>query len=240
MFQPDAGFDETLNGAPYLALVDDDATSWAYIPGDGTLGSSLVGERLPRRVRPGLRRSRRAARPIASHAKHRDRRARASTGRSAAVARVLGDDAARDHRHRHARRRAGGRRARPRASTRAARTSRARRPTPTGAFTLHVPRGANVHLDAFQRGDAVGSAERRRRHDRRRSTLPATGAIHVVATENGSAVPVRVQVLPGAADAPDGARQLRRGRRSRGGRAARRVPGRPATSRCRRRPARGR
>ncbi len=40
-FQPNKGFDPTLNGAPYLALVDDEATSWAYIPGEGTLGSSL-------------------------------------------------------------------------------------------------------------------------------------------------------------------------------------------------------
>ncbi len=38
--QPSAGFDDQLGGAPYIALVDY-ATSWAYIPGEGQLASSL-------------------------------------------------------------------------------------------------------------------------------------------------------------------------------------------------------
>lgn len=40
-WQPNKGFDKTLDGAPYVALVDDTATSWAYIPGEGKLGTSL-------------------------------------------------------------------------------------------------------------------------------------------------------------------------------------------------------
>ena len=40
-FQPMLGFNDTLNNAPYVAFIDDDATSWAYIPGDGAMSSSL-------------------------------------------------------------------------------------------------------------------------------------------------------------------------------------------------------
>ena len=67
VFQPGAGFDEQLNGAPYIALVDDGATSWAYVPGDGTLGSSLsargfLGAFTPRLHDARVRHDRAAAR----------------------------------------------------------------------------------------------------------------------------------------------------------------------------------
>src|SRR5207248_2762428 len=66
-----------------------------------------------------------------------------------------------------------------------------------GTFTLHVPAGANVRLDAYKRGDMLGTttigAGTTGTID-----LPATGSIHVVATEGAAPVPVRVQVVPAA------------------------------------------
>nr|MBA2542856.1 hypothetical protein [Deltaproteobacteria bacterium] len=42
IYQPGRGFNDAIGGAPFIALVDDRATSWAYIPGDGeALGSSI-------------------------------------------------------------------------------------------------------------------------------------------------------------------------------------------------------
>src|SRR5439155_16492113 len=67
----------------------------------------------------------------------------------------------------------------------------------SGAFSVSVPAGAAIRLDAFRRGDAVGSADVGTAISAA-IDLPATGNIHVVATENGGAVPVRVQVMPAA------------------------------------------
>lgn len=66
-----------------------------------------------------------------------------------------------------------------------------------GHFTLNVPVGADVHLDAYKRGDVVGAAEVGAGTSAT-IDLPATGAIHVTA---GPAMPVRVQVLPGEGQA---------------------------------------
>jgi hypothetical protein len=41
VFQPRSGFTDVVGGVPYLALVDEGATSWADIPGEGNLGTSL-------------------------------------------------------------------------------------------------------------------------------------------------------------------------------------------------------
>jgi hypothetical protein len=41
IYQPGLGFDDQVSGAPFLALVDDRATSWAYQPADGGLGSTI-------------------------------------------------------------------------------------------------------------------------------------------------------------------------------------------------------
>jgi hypothetical protein len=63
-----------------------------------------------------------------------------------------------------------------------------------GEFTLHVPAAANIHLDAFKPGDAVGSADVGS-GTTATIALPARGAIHVTATEDLKGVPVRVQVI---------------------------------------------
>jgi hypothetical protein len=40
VFVPGAGFVDSISGAPYVGLIDDGATSWAYVPAD-TIGSAL-------------------------------------------------------------------------------------------------------------------------------------------------------------------------------------------------------
>src|SRR5262249_25925326 len=67
-----------------------------------------------------------------------------------------------------------------------------------GHFTLHVPMDADVRVDAYRRGDQLASATIGLASDPVTIDLPATGAIHVVATEGAARVPVRIQVVPAA------------------------------------------
>jgi hypothetical protein len=191
VFQPGPGFDENLRQAPYVALVDDRATSWAYCPGEGVLAgaisvSGFVGafsagftmpactatDRLHARIvigGPGLdgivgavARDQGVAQREISGVVTRD-------GVPQAGVRVHALDAG------------GG------YLTRA--TSDA-----SGAYTLHVRADAGVALTAFRRGDALGTATAGAGSVA--LGLPAAGAIHVTATEDAAPVPVRVQVLP--------------------------------------------
>ena len=192
VFQPGKGFDEDLQQAPYVALVDDGATSWAYLAGDGPLGSSIAvsgfvgtfsdgftmpacaaGDRLHAQIvigGPGL------DGVVAAVARTRGEPQREVTGvvtRSgvaAAGVRV------------HALDSGGG------YLTRA--TSDA-----NGRYALHVPAAASVELTAFRRGDAIATSPA---VGATPLALPAAGAIHVIATEAGGRVPVRVQILPAA------------------------------------------
>jgi hypothetical protein len=193
-FQPELGFDEALNG-PYLALVQDDATSWAYAPGDGMLQSSIAASGFLGAFAPGFEipacgtTERLHAKLIIGGP--------GLDGVQAAAARTLGVEereitgtvtrggAPAAGVHVHA---VDGNKYLTRTTT-----------DDSGAFTLHVPTGANVHLDAFAPGDAIGTAEVGTGTSAT-IALPARGAIHVVATENAQPVPVRVQVL--AADVP--------------------------------------
>jgi hypothetical protein len=193
-FQPDAGFDKTLSNASHIALVDDNATSWGYIAADGALGSSIsasgfLGAFTPGFTIPACATMDRLHAQLVIGGPGLD-------GVEAAVARTFGT----------AQRaitgtvmRAGG--PAPGVRVHAIDVSELERyltrttTDASGAFTLHVPANAVVRLDAYKRGDVVVSA------DVGAGTtatidLPATGSIHVVATETGSAVPVRVQVLP--------------------------------------------
>lgn len=193
IFQPNRGFDDRINGAPYVALVDDTATSWAYLPADGSFGSALsasgfvgafgdgfeipaceplerlhatlvIGGRGVDGVQAAVERFRGTAqREITGSV------ARTGTGPLAGIS-VHAIDAATD-----------------------AYLSRANTDA-IGNFTLHVPAGADVRLDAVRVGEpivsqTIGSA----------STgliaLPGLGKLHVTATEDGNAVPVRVQLL---------------------------------------------
>ena len=202
VYQPGSGFDDQPAGAPYLALVDERATSWAYAPGEGGLGASLstsgfLGmfgagftmpacgtlDRLHARLvigGPGL------------------------DGVQAAAARTLGDaqrtvtgtvtrgGAPVVGIHVHAIDSASGA-YHTRAITGA-----------DGGFSLHVPAAAAVRLDAVAPGEPIVRAEAGAGAGPVAIALPPIGQIAVTITENGASVSARVQVLPASAQAlPD-------------------------------------
>jgi hypothetical protein len=194
-FQPGRGFDDELTGAPFVAIVEDDATSWAYVPGEGELGTSLAvsgflggftgGFELPAcgttdevhaRIvigGPGLD----GIRVAVANLRGEPQRAITGTVSRAGVAlggvRVHAIDAAGSY---------------------LTRTTSAS----DGSFRLHVPAGTSVRLETFARGEANVAAELGAGSGPVTLDLPGSGAIRVVATEGGTPVPARVQVRPGA------------------------------------------
>ncbi|HEY0478090.1 MAG TPA: CehA/McbA family metallohydrolase [Kofleriaceae bacterium] len=194
VFQPGKGFDEALQAAPYVALVDDQATSWAYVPGSGTLGAGMNVSGFVGAIGDGF------AMPACAaidrvHARIVIGSGPGLDGVVAAVARTLGkpqrevtgmvtrDGAPQNGVHVHAVDAAGGYLTRATTDT-------------AGGFTLHVPADAAVALTAFRRGDGLATSPAGTAPVA--LALPATGAIHVVATEGTARIPVRVQVLPAA------------------------------------------
>lgn len=194
VFQPGLGFDDQLAGTPYLALVDDRATSWAYVPGEGALGTSLAAsgfvgafssgftmpacgtaERLHARLvigGPGLDGVQAAAARLVGEAQRTITGTVVRSGAPVAGIRVHAVDSA------------GGAYF-TRATTDA-----------TGAFALRVPAAANVRLDAVSPGEPIQRTEAGTGTGPAQIALPAIGRIRVVATEGGASVPVRVQVVP--------------------------------------------
>jgi hypothetical protein len=195
VFQPGKGFDDTIQSSPYVALVDDQATSWAYLPAEGMLGSSIsvsgfVGVFADGFTMPACTASYRLHAQIVIGGPGLD-------GVVAAVARTKGapqreitgvvtrEGVAQPGVRVHAL--DDGGKYLTRATTDA-----------SGAYALHVPAAAGVSLTAFRRGDAVVSAAAAGTAPVALA-LPPAGAIHVTATEDDVPVPVRVQILP-----PDG------------------------------------
>lgn len=189
IFQADYGFDRQLRDAPYVAFVEDNATSWAYMPGDGALGSSLsasgfLGAFGPGYTIPACGKSDRIHAKIFVAGPGLDAVLQAvATEELKEVSGTVtrgGTPLAGVHVHAM-----DGMKHLSRTITDA-----------TGKYTMHVPTSANVHFEAYTRTDGLVS-----------STAPAidlaaTGSIHVVATENGVAIPARVQVLATAPDVP--------------------------------------
>ena len=193
VFQPDKGFDGAVT-EPYLAFVDDAATSWAYVPGEGAFNGSLAVSGFVGAFSPGF--------TMAACGSTERLHARIVIGGPgldgvvAAVDRTLGtatrtitgtvmrDGTLYANVHVHATDAAG------KYLTRALTTS-------TGEFTLTVPADADVTLTAYRRGDALGTAHVAPTADSATVVLPPSGALRVVATEHGVPVPVRVQILPG-------------------------------------------
>jgi hypothetical protein len=197
LFQPGGGFDEALQQAPYVALVDDGATSWAYTPGEGLLSGALavsgfVGVFAPGFTLPACEETSRLHAQITIGGRGLDgvvgAVARSKSQAQRAITGVVTQGGAPQAGVRvHALDAGGG------YLTRA--TSDA-----TGAYTLHVPSDATVALTAFRRGDAVVTVPASGASVP--IALPAAGAIHVTATEDGKQVPVRVQVLPNGQPVP--------------------------------------
>ena len=192
-FQPNLGFDEGLSEAPYLALVEDDATSWAYAPGEGTLGTAIsvsgfLGSFTPGYEIPACGTLDRLHAKMIIGGPGLD-------GVAAAAARTLGIE----QREIAGTVTRGGVPA-PGVRVHAIDTVGEKYLTrtttdETGAYRLHVPVNADVRVDTFSLGDVAVSA-----HEGQPIDLPASGAIHVIATENGTPVPARVQVLPTSPD----------------------------------------
>jgi hypothetical protein len=191
VFQPGKGFDDRLQQTPYVALIDEGATSWAYLPGEGVLGTSLamsgfVGVFSDGFTMPACTASDRLHAQIVIGGPGLD-------GVVGAVARTKGapqrevtgivtrGGVPQAGVRVHALDGSGG--YLTRATTDA-----------TGAYALHVPADASVAVTAFRRGDGV--ATQAAGTGPAAIALPAAGAIHVTATEGAVQVPVRVQILP--------------------------------------------
>lgn len=206
VFLPGVGFTDQVSGAKYLALVDDAATSWAYVPGDGgTLGTSLAVSGFLGAFSQGYQ--------LAACGTTERLHAKiviggpGADGIQAATARVLGESqraitgsvmrggagVAGIHVHAVA---ATGTGYHSRTTTDA-----------SGAFTVHVPATADVRIDAVAPGEPITSAMAGTASGPVQLQLPARGAIRVTASDGTRAVPARVQVLatggPTPTPAPD-------------------------------------
>ena len=192
-FQPDFGFDEQLSGSPYLALVDDNATTWAYAPADGTLNSSISVSGFLGAFSPGYEI------PPCSTSERLHAKliigGRGVEGIVTAAARTFG----------YEQRELVGTVTRdgvPAPGVRVHALGRGvayltRTTTDAaGNYRLHVPSLEDVRLEAFSRGDAPVVVQQGTGTEPKTINLAASGWIHVVATENGAPVPARVQVLP--------------------------------------------
>jgi hypothetical protein len=191
VFQPKVGFDSQLN-SPYVAFVDDYATSWAYMPGEGNLSSSIAASGFLGAFGPGY--------TIPPCGQDFERTAAkiviAGPGLDpvqAAAANLLGEDRSRLIRgrvvrdgqeledvHVHAIDTAGN------YITRDVTLERA-------GFTLRVPAGVDITVQAYTPADGLVSVPATT--DDVTITLQPAATIGVSPTENGQAVPARVQLL---------------------------------------------
>jgi len=196
-YAPGLGFDTDGKRVPYLAFVDDDATSYAYLAPGEALGGGINESGFASNFTDGF------DLPACSQTKrHHARLVIGGPGLDPlleAVARVEGTslreisgtvrDAAGDP--------ATG--VRVHAENEIGQHFSRRATDEAGAYALHVPSDEQIYLTAWRRGDAVvGPTEVAADQDTVDIDLPATGSIHVVATDadNGWPLPVRVQVLP--------------------------------------------
>jgi len=196
VFQPGKGFDEAIGQAPYVGLIDEHMTSWAYLPGAGSLGSSIavsgfVGSFTDGFTLPACATTDRLHAQLVIGGPGLDGLVGAVARTRGMSQRELAGTVTRDGVPQagvrvHALDPTGGYLSR-------ATTDEA------GAFTIHVTAAASVELTAFRRGDrwttVIAEASPIA------MVLPSAGAIHVTATEAGLPVPVRIQILPASGQA---------------------------------------
>jgi hypothetical protein len=197
LFLPNSGFSTAFSDDEYMALVDDAATSWSYVPGGGArLGvglaaSGFVGTATGGFTVPACGTTTRVHAELVIGGPGLD-------GIQAATARFL----------QHAQREITGTVERtgagPVAGVRVHAvgtdgTYYSRATTDAdGGFALHVPADATVTLETYRRGDAGTSATHAPSDGPAALAIPNVGRIHVTALDAGSgaALPARVQVLP--------------------------------------------
>jgi hypothetical protein len=192
-FAPELGFGEAIDGAPYLALVDDGGTSWAYrLPepaqsslsvagflGAITGGPTIAGCQVTDAQHASI---------VIGEGVGLDGVVAAMAEAAGAADRVITGTVTRDG--------VAAPGVRVHAEAGAAYLTRATTDA-AGAFALHVPADADVTLTAFRRGDALVTTEVAAGANTAAIDLPAGGEIEVLATDDGGdPLPVRVQVLP--------------------------------------------
>jgi hypothetical protein len=197
-FLPGSGFEFQLDGDAYISLVDDAATSWAYVPNDGPMQSGLsvsgfVGAGTRGFTIPACAEFDRLHASLVIGGPGLD-------GVQAATARVLGT-AQREITGTVHRGTMGAPGVRVHAVDATTGQYYTRTTTTTGgAFTLRVPANATVQLDAYRRGDSLGTATVGPADPAPLIDMPAGGRIQVtVSTPGGAALPARVQVVPAGA-----------------------------------------
>ncbi|MCA9676779.1 MAG: CehA/McbA family metallohydrolase, partial [Myxococcales bacterium] len=190
---PGTGFTDQINRAPWLQLVDDQATSWGYAAVDGTLNNSIaqagfIGGFTSSFTIPGCTES------MHDHAKIviggpgldglEQARARVEGRTLRAITGTVTDGTAPVAGFRvHAVDGTGA--YLTRATTDA-----------TGAFTLHVPDDADVTLTAYQRGWPTATAEVAAAATTATLTVAPIGHVHVHAHDAAGGLPARVQIMP--------------------------------------------
>jgi hypothetical protein len=194
-FTPDGGFTDTLDDSPYFALVDDDATSWAYFAADGPLGPGISASGFV----SGF-----TAQPLVVPACGAMERPHASIviggpgldGLVAAVARDQ-EQTLREITGTVRRGEAGIGGVRVHAVTPAGVYLTRADTAADGSFRLHVPAATAVTLTASKLGDALVRVDVAADATTAAIALQPLGAIRVTATgDDGQGLPVRVQILP--------------------------------------------
>ncbi|MBK7195863.1 MAG: CehA/McbA family metallohydrolase [Myxococcales bacterium] len=192
-FVPGAGWSDQIGGAPYVGVVDDGATSWAYVPAD-TIGSAIAVSGFIGGVTPGFRLPACAAFDrvhasliiggpgldglVAAVAGERAQAVRAITGTvtrgtaAAAGVHVHAVDAATD--------------------TYYSRTTTAA----DGSFTIHVPATAGARLVAVAEAAQVTATVVDVGTSTATIAMPAPARLHVRVFDNVGPLPARIQLLP--------------------------------------------
>ena len=193
VFQPGRGFDETLVHAPWVGYIDERATSWAYIAGDGELDGSISQSGFIGVFKPGF-----GIAPCTLTTRLQAKLVIGGPGLDnlvAAAGRVVGTDL---RTITGTVQRNGGLLANVtvHATDGAGMYFTHAITSSTGQFVLHVPRTASVKLEAIRLGDPTGVLEVGTAEGPVVVPVPAEGDIRVhVSTSDGSA-PIRVQFLP--------------------------------------------
>jgi hypothetical protein len=199
VFVPGDGFTESISGAPFVALVDDAATSWAYVP-EGPIGAALAVSGFVGGIAPGFGIPACAAHEriharliiggpgldgvLTARAEERGDATRAITGAvrrgtasAGAGVRVHAVDAATGTYY-------------TRTLTNAA-----------GEFTLHVPADADARVVAIAEASHVGAVVAAVGTNTATIALPAPAAVRVRVSDGNRPIPARIQLLPAAGQA---------------------------------------
>lgn len=192
LFQPGRGFDNALSDAPYVVLVDDLATSWAYVPGEGALGTSLAASGFVGAFSPGF--------TIPACGTFERLHARIAIGKGldgalVAAERIAGNEL-REISGTVMRGKVGVPFAHVHAHDSAGNYFTRGTTDATGAFTVHVPQAADVTLDAYKRGDALVTEHVGSGAGPVTLAMPANGSVAVSISDGVAAMPGRVQLLP--------------------------------------------